>query len=92
MNIRSVATGRTPVPICNPLGNCVCCDDCAPGWRMNATRLLSGDHCGPASRFVLGARYVILAIQSERIIAIPVRLTVGRQELARALRVAIGVL
>ena len=23
----------TPVPICRPDGNCVCCDDCAPGWR-----------------------------------------------------------
>src|SRR5512135_1390835 len=31
--MRSVATGRTPVPICKPEGICVCCDDCAPGWR-----------------------------------------------------------
>src|SRR3569832_2744691 len=30
----SVDTGRSPVPICKPVGNCVCCEDCAPGWRM----------------------------------------------------------
>src|SRR3569623_71288 len=33
VKIRSVDTGRTPVPICRPDGNCVCCEDCAPGWR-----------------------------------------------------------
>ena len=31
---------------------------------MNTTRLLSGDHCGPASRFVLGVRYVIFFVDS----------------------------
>src|SRR3569833_3171595 len=34
VKIRLVETGRTPVPICKPEGNCVCCEDCAPGWRM----------------------------------------------------------
>src|SRR3569833_139131 len=34
VKISSVETGRTPVPICKPEGNCVCCEDCAPGWRM----------------------------------------------------------
>src|SRR5579862_8000929 len=32
--MRSVATGRTPVPICNPVGRLVCCDELAPGWRI----------------------------------------------------------
>src|SRR5574340_693776 len=31
--MRSVATGRTPVPSCSPEGSCVCCEDWAPGWR-----------------------------------------------------------
>src|SRR5882672_503114 len=31
--MRGVATGFTPVPICRPVGNCVCCDELAPAWR-----------------------------------------------------------
>src|SRR5881409_3667412 len=33
---------------------------------MNTTRLLSGDHCGPASRLVPGARYVIFFVASSK--------------------------
>src|SRR5262252_3271983 len=43
--MRGVAVGRTPVPICNPVGSCVCCDVFEPAWRTfwysrssNATR------------------------------------------------------
>jgi hypothetical protein len=33
---------------------------------MNTTCLLSGDHCGPASRLVLGARYVIFFVVNSK--------------------------
>jgi hypothetical protein len=80
--MRSMVTGRTPVPICMPEGSWVCWEDAAPGWRTfwySRSSKTARDFLKPlvltlarlldtVSICVCWASMPVLAIQSERII------------------------